>query len=408
VHQVEDWAEVRRLHEREGLSQAAIARRLGMSRNTVARLLGLAGPPRYARPARGSLLDPFMPRIAALLDAEPRVSATVILERLRADGFTGGITIIKDHLQIVRPAFLAARSYQRTTYRPGEIGQVDWWHTGAQIPVGRGRTREAFGLVTSLPHSGAHAAVFSFTRTVADVRPALLRCLERLGGVPEALVFDNDASIVARREGGRARLHAEVAALLGALATKAIVLRPRRPTSKGQVERTIGYLETSFLPLRTFGDLDDLQGQHDDWAAAIAACRTLRRTGARVDDAWAVERGFLHRLPEPPPDVDWRFETRASADGYVRVDTADYSVPPTFAGRRVTVRATSRRVHIAAEGAEIAVHARSFVPADLVLAPSHGRATRLAREACDRLERGDAELPAVDLGAYDALFEVAS
>jgi DNA-binding transcriptional regulator LsrR (DeoR family) len=38
VHQVEDWAEVRRLHEREGLSQAAIARRLGMSRNTVARL----------------------------------------------------------------------------------------------------------------------------------------------------------------------------------------------------------------------------------------------------------------------------------------------------------------------------------------------------------------------------------
>ena len=403
MHQVEDWAEVHRLHEREGRSIASIARQLAMSRNTVARLLALPEPPRYVRPAKGSLLDPFVPAIAAMLDADPRVRATVVLQYIRVDGYRGGITVLKDHLQAVRPAFLAARAFQRTTYRPGEIGQVDWWHTGAQIPVGAGRTREAFGLVTSLPHSGKHATVFTLAKTVGDVRPALLGCCERLGGVPEALVFDNDASIVARRESGRARLHPEVAALLGALSTKPVVLAPRRPTSKGQVERTIGYLETSFLPLRTFADLDDLQAQHDEWAAAIASHRMLRRTGARVDDAWAVERGFLRALPNPLPDVDLRLETRVSSDGYVRVDTADYSVPPAFVGRRVGVRVTTRTVHIACEGTEIAVHGRSFVPADVVLAPAHGRATRLAREARDRLERGDAELPPIDLRRYDAL-----
>lgn len=80
---------------------------------------------------------------------------------------------------------------------------------------------------------------------------------------------------------GRARLHPEVAALFGGLRLKPVVLRPRRPTSKGQVERTIGYLETSFLPLRSFADLADLQTQHDACAATVAHRRSLRRTGAR-------------------------------------------------------------------------------------------------------------------------------
>lgn len=402
---MEDWAEVHRLAEREGRSQAAIARQLGMSRNTVARLLGLSEPPRYVRPATGSLVDPFAAQIAALLDVDPRAPATVICERLRADGYRGGITILKEHLARVRPAFLAARAFQRTSYRPGEIGQVDWWHTGVGIPVGHGRRREAFGLVTSLPHSGAHAAVFAFGRTIGDLRPALVGCLERLGGVPESLVFDNDASVVAGRESGRARLHPEVTALLGAIRTRPVVLRPRQPNAKGGVERTIGYLETSFLPLRGFADLDDLQRQHDAWAAETAFGRVLRRTGARVADRWAVERRFLHRLPDPVPDTDLQLEARVTADSYVRVAGVDYSVPPAFVGRRVAVRVRPREIRVSCEGREIAAHRRSFVPADVVLAAAHGRAVRLAREARLRLERGDVELPAIDLARYDALVE---
>lgn len=46
VYTVHDWAEVRRLHEREHLSKKHIAERLDMSRTTVHRLLELAEPPR--------------------------------------------------------------------------------------------------------------------------------------------------------------------------------------------------------------------------------------------------------------------------------------------------------------------------------------------------------------------------
>jgi transposase len=405
VHQVEDWAEVRRLFHREGESRAAIARRLGMSRNTVARLLALPEPPRYVRASAGSQLDPFAPAIAAMLDADPTVRSTVIRERLRPLGYRGGISILREHVARVRPGFLAARAYQRTSYEPGEIGQVDWWHTGAQVPVGHGVRREAFGLVATLPWSGAHAAVFALGRTVGDLRPSLLGCLERLGGVPAALVFDNDSSVVASRDGGRARLHAEVMGLLGALRTRPVVLAPRRPTSKGHVERTIGYLETSFLPLRTFASLSDLQAQHDAWVTDVAATRRMRRTGTTMAGGWAIERGHLGPFPEPLPDTDLHLEGRA-VKGWLRVDGADYSVPPTCADRLVSARVTPTTVHLSCEGRPIAVHTRSFVPADVVLDPAHGRATRLAREARDRLGRGDIDLPGVDLARYDALWEV--
>lgn len=403
---MEDWAEVQRLYHRERLTKTTIARRLGMSRTTVIRLLALREPPRYVRRRQSSQLDPFADEIAAMLDADPVVAATVICERLRRSGYGGGLTILRDHLARVRPAFTAARAFQRTSYLPGEITQLDWWHTGIQIPVGKGQRREAFGLVATLPHSGAHAVVFTLGRTVADFLSALPGCLARLGGAAEKAVCDNDASIVARREGGRARLHPEVAALFGALRTQPVVLAPRRPQSKGHAERTIRYLETSFTPLREFDSLDDLQAQHDSWAPEVAFRRTLRRTGARVVDRWAVERRALHPLPDPLPDTDLWLEARAGKDAFVRVVGVDYSVPPTFVGRRIGIRLSPTEVRLSCEGTEIAVHARSFVPADVVLAAAHGRAIRLAREARDRLVAGDPELPPVDLARYDALVGV--
>jgi transposase len=401
---VHDWAEVRRLFHREQLSKSAIARRLGMSRPTVIRLLELPEPPRYVRRPSGSKLDPHKDQIAEMLDRDAEVPATVILEHLRRRGYSGGITILKQHVATLRPAFLAARSYQRTTYLPGELAHGDWWEPArTRVPVGGGATRTPYGWVMTLPHSAAHAAVFSFTKTMADLLQAMLGCLQRLGGVPDAMVVDNDPSIVASGVGRNARLHPEVAALCGHLGMRLIVLDPGKPESKGQGERTNGYLETSFLPLRSFTDLEDLQSQQDAWATDVAFRRHHRRVGGRVGDALAAERRYLHALPDPLPDVDRRTEVRVQKDGFVRVGDVDYSVPPGLARRRVQVRISPWEVVVHLEGAEIARHRRSFAPADVVLDPCHARALRLAREARSRLRAGDVELEEIDLGRYDAL-----
>ncbi len=408
MYSVHDWAEVHRLHHVEGMGKAAIAAKLGMSRTTVHRLLGLGEPPRYQRRRVGSKLDPFCDAIAAMLREDPRVPATVIALRLRREGFTGSLTILKEHLRGVRPAFVAAAAYQRTTYLPGELAQVDWWHTGLAVPVGKGRAREAFGLVATLPCSAALRVVFTLARTTAEYCAALLGCLERLGGLPEGVVSDNDAGIVAGRRGGVVRLVEEVAALYGALGLRPVVLRPRFPQGKGQVERSIGYLETSFLPLRAPGGLADLQAQADEWTTVVADARLVRRLGARVGDALAVERASLRRLPERWPDVDRRLEVRASRDGFVRVAGVDYSVPPRLAGRRLGVRLSLTTVRVCCEATEVACHPRSWVPADVVLAPAHARELRQAREAAARLAARDPEVATADLGRYDTLAEVAS
>jgi transposase len=192
VYDVQDWAEVRRLF-RDGWTKTAIAEKLGMSRNTVADLIALDGPPHCERKPAGSMLDGFGDAIAAMLDEDPKVPATVIAERLRPLGYTGGLTILKQRVAGLRPGFVAARSYQRTSYLPGELAHLDWWHTAVQVLVGRGAAREAFGLVASLPHSAAHACVFCLGRTTADFCHALVGCLSRLGGVPAGGVVDNDA-----------------------------------------------------------------------------------------------------------------------------------------------------------------------------------------------------------------------
>lgn len=405
MYEVQDWAEVHRLFHREGWAKAGIAEKLEMSRNTVSRLLELCEPLRYERKPVGSKLDPHRGSVAKMLDTDPKVSARVILERLRPEGYEGGITILKDYLQEIRPLFLGARSYQRTSYLPGELAHTDWWEPPLRVPVGRGAFRQVFGLVTTLPHSAAHAAVFCFSKQMADFLAAFAGTLRRLGGVPEAVVVDRDSSIVVPHS-RPARLHPEVMALFGAFRIRPIILKPRTPESKGQVERTVGYVERSFLPLRSFHDLSDLQAQHDRWAHEVAFGRHHRRVGARVGDAWATELGFLHPLPDPLPDVDWRREVRVTKDGFCRVGDVDYSVPPGLSGRRLQVRVSPSEVVIFSEGGEIARHRRSFVPADVVLSPAHARALRLAREAEGRLRAADLEIPAVDLARYDALMEV--
>ena len=119
---VEDWAEIRRLHRVEGMPIKTIARVRGVSRNTVRAALVSEGPPRYERSRAVSVVDEVEPRIRELLTAWPTMPATVIAERI---GWTRGITVLKERVAELRPAFLPPDPASRTSYLAGELAQND-------------------------------------------------------------------------------------------------------------------------------------------------------------------------------------------------------------------------------------------------------------------------------------------
>lgn len=130
---MEEWAEIRRLYLAENVPIKEIARRLGLARNTVRDAVRSCEPPRYVRTARPSAVDAVEPAIRELLHAHPRMPATVIAERI---GWSRGITILKDRIQELRPAYLPPDPAGRTTYRPGELAQWDLWFPAVDIPIG--------------------------------------------------------------------------------------------------------------------------------------------------------------------------------------------------------------------------------------------------------------------------------
>jgi transposase len=129
---------IHRLHWSEHWSVRKIARHLHLARRTISQYL--VTPARSpARRQRASKLDPFKATIAELLEQDAEASATVIAQRLRPLGFTGGLSILKDYLHAVRVQTAAKRAYVRMEPGPGERFEIDWGHFGALLYQGHAR-----------------------------------------------------------------------------------------------------------------------------------------------------------------------------------------------------------------------------------------------------------------------------
>jgi transposase len=394
---VELWAEVRRMHRVDGLSGREISRRTGLHRDTVARLLASAEPPRYQRQPTVSKLDPFKDWICEQLAVDPRIQSQRLREMAAEIGYEGGKSIFDDFVREVRPRFVAARTFQRTVYRPGELVQCDLWEPRERIPVGHGQHRRGWVVTCEVCWSRAIAGTLIFSKEAPDILWALGRNLQRLGALPEKLVWDRESSIAA---GGRPT--PEFAAFCGQLEVGWIILESRDPQAKGALERSHRFMRSNFEPGRVFANHLDFQDRLDAWT--VKANGRVHRTARAVPaERLAEEKSRMRPVPARMPDVDRRQVVRVPAQPFVRFDRNDYSIDPRFAGRRVEVRVSQEHViAVVLDTGELACRHRRVFAGNLTFTdPAHQ--SELDRRREQRRLCHQVEVEIRPLSRYDQL-----
>jgi len=396
---VENWAEIRRLHRAEEMPIKAIVRKLGVSRNAVRRALSAEGPPKYLRPPRGSAVDAVEPQIRALLAEWPTTPATVIAERI---GWDRSLTVLKDRVRVLRSLFMPPDPVSRTIYRPGELAQCDLWFPPVDVPLGFGQVGRPPVLVVVCGYSRWMDAVMLPSRQSPDLLAGHWTLLNQLGAVPRALVWDNESAVGSWR-GGRPKLTEDFQRFRGTLGIRVIQCRPGDPEAKGLVERGNGYLETSFLPGRTFTSPADFNTQLSDWLPR-ANNRQHRALGCRPVDRLDADRAAMLTLPPVAPTTGWAVSVRLPRDHYVRLDSNDYSVHPVAVGRRVEVRADLETVTVTLAGREVARHQRCWAKHQSFTEPEHANAAAAMRAQQTHRSPPAEEVERRSLTDYDAAF----
>ena len=114
-----------------------------------------------------------------------------------------------------------------------------------------------------------------------------VRAFEHLGGVAATCLYDNMKVVVTGYEDDVPIYNPRFLAFATHYGFRPVACRPRRPQTKGKVERPFSYVETSLLNGRTF----DIAGasQRDDRLVAGPGRRRPRAAGSQ-EDALAVAR----------------------------------------------------------------------------------------------------------------------
>ena len=323
----------------QGKTAYAIGQELGISKNTALRYMAEDVPakPKYSRVSK---LEPFKPKIDALM-AQGIFNCVVILEHLQADGYDGGISILKEYVHPRRPP-KAAPAVRRYETDDGRQAQMDW---GICTYIDEGNTSHkvpAFTMILS--KSRAKYVEFASRCDIHSLMRCMINAFLYYGGVPKEILTDNMKTVITGREEGKPvwNRQFETFALDMGFAPK--VCQPYRPQTKGKVERFVQYVKDNFFPGRYFRDIEDLNRQALDWCRKVDA-KPNGTIGTIPLQTIAEEA--LQPLPVKALLDRYRFEVRrVSREGLVSFDGIRYGVPWQYSGREVQVRLIDGKLEI--------------------------------------------------------------
>ena len=348
----EQWCRLREMAERDRLSPTQIARAMGLATSTARKWLKEPYRPRK-RVLRASKLDPFKGQIMGMLKEHP-YSAVQILTMLRDQGFTGGITLVKDYIQQIRPR--TQEPYLTLAFAPGECAQVDWGSWEA-IPVGNTRRRLSF-FVMVLGYSRMLYVEFTLAQSQEHFLTCHRHAFEFFGGVPARIMCDNCK--ISHPTGLSPLLNPRYADFAAHYGFSIKACNVRKANEKGIVENAVGYVKHNFLSGRPINQFESLNPAVALWLEQVANIRLHGRTRRRPVDLFVAEKPLLKALP--PHAYDCTTINSASVDRQfrVRLESNRYSVPAAYAGGTLLRKLYPERICLYDGEKLVAEHLRSY------------------------------------------------
>ena len=307
------------------------------------------------RKTRASKLDPFRPLINKLV-CEDELTAVLVLKEIRALGYGGGYSVLKEFVRSIRPKSVR-RPHLRFETEPGVQAQVDLSPYEVLI-AGAPTDVVCFSFVLGFSrwqylrffrHADAHAVCYGH-----------VLAFETAGGVPGEILYDRMKQVVLESHRHRVVMHPLFEAMRNHYgAYKAVPLAPGYKEGKGKVENPFRYVENNFLLSHRrggFASLDDLHEKAAAWLKTTAWVRTHGSTREVPAERLTIER--LKLAPLPPHRFEAaEVEERLVGDDFcVAWETNRYSVPPRFVGQCARVRVLEGRLEVFVGGKVVTAH----------------------------------------------------
>lgn len=372
----------------QGHSLREISRVLHISRNTVRRIL--REPPRAAREGAR---EPALQRRLAQVYARAQGNAVRMGQILQdEDGQAAPYSTLT---RWVREADLRTRPERAGRYHfgPGQEMQHDT-SPHRMVIAGRAVTAQCAALTLACSRRLYIRYYPRYTRL--EAKHFLLHAALFMHGTCARCVIDNTSVVLAGGAGAQALFAPEMVAFAATLGFGFMAHRVGDPDRKGRVERPFFYVQTNFLPGRSFADFDDLNAQALRWCAEVANAKPKRDLGCSPEEAYRHELPHLRALPAALPPVYEVLDRVVDLYGFVSVDTNRYSAPERLVGKTVTVYKHYERIEINHRGAPVATHPRLIDQRDArhVIAGHHTVPHRAPREPAleQQLLRGEHEV----------------